>query len=105
MVSFQLSIESSVFTNRVGKIDPRAFPTLLAMEAQVVARALEESENQVRARRELELRKNGYPRPAKVFPSMKNHTFTLISVLNHIPMPVSTIPMMIYKVRKYLLQS
>lgn len=84
-------------TKRVGKIEPTAFPTLLAIEAHVVASALDESENQVRARRELELRKKGYPSPPNVFPSMKNQTFTLIKVLNHIPIPVNTIPIIIYR--------
>ena len=53
--------------------DPKAFPTLFAILAQVVAKAQLESENQVRASKELEFKKKGYPRPANVFPSMKKY--------------------------------
>lgn len=87
---------SILYTKRVGKIDPTALPTLFAIDAHVVARALEESENQVKASKELEFRKKGCPRPPKVFPNMKNQTFTLMSVFSHIPIPVNTIPMIIY---------
>jgi len=85
-----------LFTKSVGKIEPTAFPTLLAIEAQGVASALDESENHVTASKALELRKNGCPNPAKVFPSMKNQTFSFTRTLHHIPAPVSTIPAIIW---------
>ncbi len=67
------STDCPSLTKKVGNIDPKALPTLFAILAQVVARAQEESENQVRASRELEFKKKGCPSPAKVFPSIKKY--------------------------------
>lgn len=61
------------FTKNVGNKDPKAFPILFAILAQVVANALPESENQVIASNELEFKKKGCPSPANVFPSMKKY--------------------------------
>jgi len=79
-------------TKKVGNIDPKAFPTLFAMLAHVVARALEESENHVRASKELEFKKKGCPKPAKVFPNMKRYLLVFTKTLIHIPIPVRMMP-------------
>jgi len=82
----------SLLTKKVGNIDPKAFPTLFAMLAHVVAKALEASENHVRASNELEFKKKGCPKPANVLPNMKRYLLLFTKTLIHIPMPVKMIP-------------
>jgi len=94
-LDFNSSSDWPDLTKNVGNREPKAFPTLFAILAQVVANAQLESENHVNASKELEFKKKGYPRPANVLPSIKKYLLVFTKIFIHIPIPVKMTPIRI----------